>query len=90
MYDTFEQQMVEHFYTGGSDISWVQGRHFLVQGRQFLVQERHFLVQERTFLDMEISLSMGYKCLKKHPKIYANEPLKDSYDTVLGGPFLII
>ena len=33
---------------------------------------------------------MGYKCLKKHPKIYANEPLKDSYDTVLGGLFLII
>ena len=76
MYDTFEQQMVEHFYTGGSDISWVQGRHFLVQGRQFLVQERHFLVQERTFLDMEIYLSMGYKCLKNTQKYTLMSHLK--------------
>ena len=46
--------------------------------------------QREALFDMEISLYMGYKCFKKHLKICANEPLKDSNDTVLGGPFLII
>ena len=46
--------------------------------------------QREALFYMKISLYMGYKCLIKHLKICAIEPLKDSNDMVLGGPFLII
>ena len=62
---------------------------FVSREALFVLKEALFGPREALF-DMEISLYMGYKCFKKYPKICTNGPLKDAYDTVLGGPFLII